>query len=75
MLKKPITLQQFPAEEDYWKTGQISAVVYPNFGIWMLKRRFDFIKKHLQLSSYDIFIVEKATDTRDASVAVKNTMH
>eukprot|EP00957_Ditylum_brightwellii_P043995 3338925-Ditylum_brightwellii.AAC.1 len=22
-------------EEDYWKTGQFGAVVYPNFGMWI----------------------------------------
>eukprot|EP00957_Ditylum_brightwellii_P206891 15350446-Ditylum_brightwellii.AAC.1 len=38
MLKNSMTLQQFPAEKDYWNTGQIGAVVYPNFGMWMPKR-------------------------------------
>ena len=43
------------------------------------KETFDFIKKHLQLSSYDLSTAEKAVDKiwkiRDAFVAVKNTMH
>eukprot|EP00957_Ditylum_brightwellii_P030886 2340398-Ditylum_brightwellii.AAC.1 len=62
-----------------WKNRQIGAVVYPNFGMWMPKRCFVFIKKHLQLSSYDPSTAEKAADKmwkiRDAFVAIKKTMH
>eukprot|EP00957_Ditylum_brightwellii_P021163 1595814-Ditylum_brightwellii.AAC.1 len=57
-----MTLQHFPAEEDYWKIGQIGVVVYPNFGMWLSKRQFDIIKKHLQRSLYDLSTAEKAVD-------------
>eukprot|EP00957_Ditylum_brightwellii_P122782 9362905-Ditylum_brightwellii.AAC.1 len=57
-----MALQQIPAEEDDWKTGQIGAVVYPDFGMWIPKRHFDFIKKHLKLSLYDLSTAEKTAD-------------
>eukprot|EP00957_Ditylum_brightwellii_P005750 438437-Ditylum_brightwellii.AAC.1 len=56
-----MTLQQFPVEEDYWKTGKIGAIVYPNFGMWMPKRSEK--------------AADTMWKIRDAFVAVKNTMH
>eukprot|EP00957_Ditylum_brightwellii_P184884 14080606-Ditylum_brightwellii.AAC.1 len=71
-------MEQLPAKEDYWKTGQAGAFVYPNYGMWMNKTRFEFIEKDLWLSNYDRLAAERATDTvwkvRDAFVAVRNTI-
>eukprot|EP00957_Ditylum_brightwellii_P008987 679479-Ditylum_brightwellii.AAC.1 len=67
---------QLPTEEDYWKEGRVSAIVYPNFKAWVTHTRFKFIKKHLHLSDYSILAADKAQDrlwtARDSIVAVRN---
>ena len=74
-----MVMEQLLAKEDYWKTGQAGAVVYPNYGMWMNKTRFEFIQKNLRLSNYDCLTAERAADkmwkVRDAFVAVRNTIH
>eukprot|EP00957_Ditylum_brightwellii_P015270 1150375-Ditylum_brightwellii.AAC.1 len=62
MLKSSMTMEQLPAKVDYWKTGQAGAVVYPNYGMWMNKTRFGFIKKNLWLVNYDRLTAERTTD-------------
>eukprot|EP00957_Ditylum_brightwellii_P146927 11186049-Ditylum_brightwellii.AAC.1 len=72
-------MEQLPAKENYWKIGQTETVVYPNYGMWMNKTRFEFIQNDLWLSNYDHSTAERAADKmwkmRDAFVAVRNTIH